>query len=424
MELAFSEETRMLRKEIRRFVDEEFRPAIDDAQEQIERYHDLDPEHPHLTDDVQPQPIRLPEDVVADLREKSKELGFWAMGVPEEYGGAGLDLVERCVVLEELSKHRMGLYQAGLEIIELGPGLTVGEPSAYLEAASEEQIEAFFQPCIDGEAQSCFGLTEPAAGSDPRGMETKAEQDGDDWIIDGQKHYITYARNADFIILFARTGPVGDIENHGITAFLVETDRDGVERERAMPVIRPEYPFEIRLDGVRIPDDNRLSEVGEGLGLAKKCLTESRVLYSANSLGPVDQSIRMGLDWATDRKVGGDPLGDRQAVQWKLAKSAVDFQSAKYAVYHAAWMFDQGYDARHWSSMAKYKSTETLWEVLDRMVQIHGGMGVDADLPLERWLREARVRRIGEGPSEIHLKTMARNLLKGYEDVDPISVDR
>jgi acyl-CoA dehydrogenase len=420
MELAFSEETRMLRKEIRRFVDEEFRPAIQDAQEQIERYHELEPENPHLSDDVQPQPIRLPEEVVDELRAKSKELGFWAMGVPEEYGGAGLDLVERCVVLEELSKHRMGLYQAGLEIIELGPGLTVGEPAAYLNAADEYQIEEFFQPCIDGEAKSCFGLTEPAAGSDPRGMETKAEKDGDEWVINGQKHYITYARNADFIILFARTGPVGDIENHGITAFLVPTDLDGVERERSMPVIRPEYPFEIRLDDVRIPDKYRLTEKGEGLALAKECLTESRVLYSANSLGPIDQSIRMGLEWANDRKVGGEPLADKQAVQWKLAKSAVDFQSAKYAVYHAAWKFDQGEDARHWSSMAKYKSTETLWEVLDRMVQIHGGMGVDADLPLERWLREARVRRIGEGPSEIHLKTMARNLLKGYDDVDPI----
>lgn len=412
----------MLRKEIRRFVDNEFRPAIEDAQDRIERYHELEPENPHLSDNVQPQPIRLPEDVVKDLRAKSKELGFWAMGVPEEYGGAGLDLVERCVVLEELSKHRMGLYQAGLEVIELGPGLTVGEPAAYLRAASDDQIKEFFQPCIDGEAKSCFGLTEPAAGSDPRGMETKAERDGDEWVIDGQKHYITYARNADFIILFARTGPVGDIENHGITAFLVPLDLDEIERERSMPVIRPEYPFEIRLDGVRIPDENRLTEVGEGLALAKECLTESRVLYSANSLGPIDQSIRMGIEWANDRDVGGEPLADRQAIQWKIAKSAADFQSAKYAVYHAAWMFDQGEDARHWSSMAKYKSTETLWEVLDRMVQIHGGMGVDADLPLERWLREARVRRIGEGPSEVHLKTMARNLLKGYDDVDPIGM--
>jgi len=426
----------MLRREIRRFVDEKFRPAIEDAQEEIERYHELGPSDPYLTDDVQPQPIRLPEEVRDELRAEAKELGFWAMGVPEEYGGAGLDLVERCVVLEELSKHRMGLYQAGLDVIELGPGLTVGEPAAYLDAATDEQIERFFQPCIDGTAKSCFGLTEPAAGSDPRGMETTAErssagsaspeatQDGDEWVINGQKHFITYAREADFIILFARTGPRGDIRNHGITTFLVPVDTPGVSLNRSIPVIRPEYPYEIHLDDVRIPDDQRLDEVGAGLDLAKRCLTESRVLYSANSLGPVDQSIRMGIEWANDRTVGGKPLAERQAVQWKLVKSAVDYQAAKFSVYHAAWMFDNGLDARHWSSMAKYQSTETLWRVLDRMVQIHGGLGVTADLPLERWLREARVRRIGEGPSEVHLKTMARNLLKGYDDPDPIPMSR
>ena len=420
MELQFSEETRMLRQEIRRFVDEKFRPAIEDAQDKIERYHDLEPSDPYLTDNVQPQPIRLPKDARDDLREESKELGFWAMGVPEEYGGAGLDLVERCVVLEELSKHPLGLYQAGLDVIELGPGLTVGEPAAYLDAATDEQIEQFFQPCIEGEAKSCFGLTEPAAGSDPRGMETRAERDGDEWVINGQKHFITYAREADFIILFARTEPVGNIENPGITTFLVPVDTEGVSMPRSMPVIRPEYPWEIHLDDVRIPDEYRLDEVGAGLDLAKRCLTESRVLYAANSLGPIDQSLRMGIDWANDRMVGGEPLADRQAVQWKIAKSAVDFQAAKYSVYHAAWMFDNGQDARHWSAMAKYQSTETLWEVLDRMVQIHGGLGVSSDLPLERWLREARVRRIGEGPSEVHLKSMARNLLKGYDDPDPL----
>lgn len=420
MHLTFSEETRMLRREIRRFVDEKFRPAIEEAEESIDRYHDLGPSDPHLTDDVLPQPIAVPEETRDRLREESKELGFWAMGVPEEYGGAGLPLVDRCVVLEELSKHPLGLYQAGLGIIELGPGLTVGEPAAYLDAASDEQIEEFFQPCIDGEKKSCFGLTEPAAGSDPRGMETRAERDGDEWVINGEKHFITYADEADFVILFARTEPVGDIQNHGITAFLVPFDTPGVTRPRSIPVIRPEYPFEIQLDDARIPDDYRLDEVGAGLELAKRCLTESRVLYAANSLGPIDQSIRMGMEWANNRKVGGEPLADRQAIQWKIAKSAVDFQAAKYSVYHAAWMFDDGQDARHWSAMAKYQSTETLWTVLDRMVQIHGGMGVSADLPLERWLREARVRRIGEGPSEVHLKTMARNLLKGYDDPDPI----
>lgn len=423
MQLELPEETQMLRREIRRFVDEEFRPILNDLPDKIEGYHELDPENPELTDNVRPHPIKIPEADRERLREKSKELGFWAMGVPEEYGGGGLSLVERCVVLEELSKHRMGLYQAGLGVIELGPGLTVGEPSAYLQNANEDQIERFFQPCIDGEKQSAFALTEPAAGSDPRGMETRAEKGGDEWVLNGTKHYISWADDADFLILFARTEPKGeDINNHGITTFLVPTDDDGISM-RSTPVIRPEYPFEVTIKDVRVPEENILGEVGNGLGIAKECLGESRVLYAANCLGPIDQSIRMGIEWANDRIVGGEPLANRQAIQWKIAKSSIDYQAAKYSVYNAAWQYDQGEDVRHESSIAKYQATETLWEVLDRMVQIHGGAGVDSDLPLERWLREARVRRIGEGPSEIHLKTIARNLLKGYEDVDPIPLD-
>jgi len=423
MDFDLDDETEMLRREIRRFVDTEFRPLLDDLQDDIERYHDLDPEHADLTDNVQPQPIKIPEEHRTRLREKAKDLGFWALGVPEEYGGGGLDLVERCAVIEELSKHPMGLYQAGLGVIELGPGLTVGEPSAYLDHASETQIERFFEPCIEGETQSCFGLTEPAAGSDPRGMETRAEREGDEWVIDGEKHFITWAGDADFVVLFARTGPRGDLRNHGITAFLVPVDTPGLSIPRSIPVIRPEYPFEIQLDGVRVPDANVLGEVGGGLAIAKECLGETRILYAAHSIGPIDQAIRMGIDWANDREVGGEPLADRQAIQWKIAKSAVDYQQVKHAVYHAAWADDQGRDVRHESAMAKYVATEALWEVLDRMIQIHGGMGVSADLPLERWLREARVRRIGEGPSEVHLKTIARNLLKGYEDPDPNPLD-
>jgi len=423
MDLSFSRETRMLRSEIRRFVDEEFRPVLNDVGERIERYHELDPSEPELTDDVRPHPIEIPAEDRERLRAKAKEAGFWAMGVPEEYGGGGLGLVARCAVLEELSKHRLGLYQAGLGVIELGPGLTVGEPAGYLDAATDDQIDRFFGPCIEGEKRSCFALTEPAAGSDPRGMETRARRVDGGWRIEGTKHYISWAGDADFLILFARTKPKGDdVDDHGITAFLVPADDDAVSM-RSMPVIRPEYPFEVTIDGAVASDANVLGEVGGGLALAKESLAETRILYAANSLGPIDQSIRMGIEWATDREVGGTPLADRQAVQWKIAKSAIDFQAAKYAVYHAAWRFQQGEDIRHESSIAKYQATETLWEVLDRMVQIHGGMGVDADLPLERWLREARVRRIGEGPSEIHLKTIARNLLKGYEDPDPIPLD-
>ena len=418
--MQLSEETQAVRREVRRFVDEEIRPAIDDAIDEIEGYHELAGEGEHLTDDIKPQPIRLPEDVKQDLRQKAKDAGYWAMGVPEEYGGGGLSLTQRCVVLEELSKHRMGIYNPGVGVIELVGGLNdPAEAAPMLERASEYQREEFFDPCLAGERVSAFGLTEPAAGSDPRGMETYAERDGDEWVIDGMKHYISFAGDADFLILFARTGARSGIEDHGITAFLVPMDADGLSKSEQQ-VIRPNQPFEIHLDEVAVPNANVLGEIGGGLDLAKESLSESRIMYGANCLGPMDQALRMGIEWANDRVVGGEPLADRQAVQWKIAEAAVDYRLAKFSVYDAAQKYDVGGDVRHESSVAKYTATEALWSVLDEMIQIHGGMGVDADLPLERWLREARVRRLGQGPTEIHVKTMARNLLKGYEDVDPV----
>ena len=413
-------ETQAIRREVRRFVDEEFRPIIEDVREDIESYHELDPTYEELTDDVRPQPNAIPQSHRERLRETAKEAGYWAMGVPEEYGGGDLSMLQRAVVLEELSKHRLGLYHAGLGVLKLVPGLNdPSEPRPLFGRASEFQIEEFLQPALEGNAQSAFALTEPAAGSDPRGIETTASKDGDEWVIDGKKHYISFAGDADFLLVFARTGPVGDLENHGITTFFVPADAPGLTIGPQQQVIRPEQPFEIYLDEVRVLDEYVLGEIGNGLEIAKESLSESRIMYAANSLGPIDQSIRMGIEWANERTVGGEPLASRQAIQWKLAKSAVDYQSAKYSVYHAAYKYDQGEDVRHEASIAKYLVTETAWEVIDRMIQIHGGAGVDADLPLERWLREARVRRIGQGPSEVQLKTIARNLLKGYEDPDP-----
>lgn len=410
----------MLRKEVRRFVDDEFRPAIDTLPEQIETYHDLDPSAAAITDDVRPHPIKLPEPIREELQEKVKAAGYWAMGVPEEYGGGGLSLTERCIVLEELSKHSMGIYNPGLGILDLIPGLEdPAEVDVLFAVATDEQLDRFFFPCIEGDAHSAFALTEPAAGSDPRGMQTRAEQDGDHWVINGQKHFISFAADADFLIFFARTGPPGDLDDHGITAFIIPTDAEGLTIGPEQQVIRPEQPFEIYADDVRVPDKNVLGDVGAGLDIGKASLSVARIQYAANCLGPIDQALRLGISWANDRIVGGEPLANRQAVQWKLARSEVDYHTAKHTVYYAAHRYDTDQDARHSSSIAKYTATETLWEVLDRMIQIHGAMGVSADLPLERWLCEARIRRIGQGPSEIHLKTIARNLLKGYEDPDP-----
>lgn len=420
MEFRLSPEATAIRREIRRFVDDELRPVIEDARSDIEGYHELNPTHPELTDNIKPHPIDIPDETKHELREKARKAGYWAMGVPEKYGGGGLSLVERCVVLEELSKHRMGLYNAGLGVLELVPGLNdPGEPRPIFERATDAQLEEFFYPCLEGEKSSAFALTEPAAGSDPRGMETYAEQNEDMWAINGMKHYISFAGDADFLIVFARTASRQGIEDHGITAFLVPVETSGVTIGKEQQVIRPEQPYEIYFDDAMIPNEYVLGDVGNGLEIAKASLTESRIMYAANCLGPMQQAIELAINWANDRQIGEEKLASKQATQWKIAKSSIDYRSAKHSVFHAAWLYDEGEDARHESSIAKYLATENLWSVIDEMIQVHGGMGVDADLPLERWLREARVRRIGQGPSEIHLKTVARNLLKEYEEPDP-----
>ncbi len=395
MEFRFSDEHRLLRDTIRDFRDNEIRPIVDS----------LDPDATHA-----------PAEIQAALREKAKEMGLWAMGIPEAYGGGGLGILGRAIVQEELAKHRLGLYNPGLGALELTPGIGVGSPEVYLETATDHHVETFIEPAMRGELTGCFALTEPAAGSDPTNMETRAVRDGDEWMIDGEKRFITRAGFADYAILFARG--IVDGTDEGITAFLVDTDAEGWTIHRRMDVIRPLDPFEVHLDGLRVPDADRFGEVGGGLELAASGIRASRVGYAAAHIGVAIRAMELAVEYAKERGTFGERLADRQAVQWMIADSAVEIHGARLAVYDCAWKADQGIDVRHEASMVKLQSAEMLRDVLDRAMQIHGGLGMSKDLPLERWYREARIRRIGEGPSEIQRRTIARNLIKNYEPID------
>lgn len=395
MEFRLSDEHRMLRRTVRDFRENEMKPLIDD----------LNPDATHL-----------PEDAEQKLREKAKEMGLWAMGIPEDYGGGALDILGRAVVIEELSKHRLGLYNPGLGAIELTPGIGVGSPEVYLETANEHHLETFIEPAMRGELYGCFALTEPAGGSDPSSMESRAVRDGDEWVINGEKRWITSAGFADYAILFARA--IVDGEDQGITSFLVDTDRPGWNIHRQLNVIRPLHPFEVHLDDLRVPDKDRFGEIGGGLELAASGIRASRIGYSAAHVGVAIRALELALEYSKERETFGDTLSNRQAIQWMIADSAVDIHLARLAIYDCAWKADQGIDVRHEASMIKLHSSEMLRDVLDKAIQIHGGLGVSKDLPLERWYREARVRRIGEGPSEIQRRTIARNLIKNYEPID------
>lgn len=395
MEFGLSEEHRMLRQTIREFRENEMQPRVEV----------LDPDATHL-----------PKSEEAALRELAKDQGLWAMGIPEEVGGGGLDILGRAIIMEELVQHRLGMYNPGLGGVELTPGITVGSPEVYLETATDYQLETYVEPAMQGERSGCFALTEPAAGSDPSSMETRAVKEGDTWTLTGEKRFITAGGYADYAVVFARA--IVDGRDAGITCFFVDADMDGWTIHRRMDVIRPKDPFEIHLDGLQVSDRNRFGEIGEGLHLAASGIRSSRIPYSATHIGIAIYALQLALDYAKQRETFGKLLADRQAIRWMIADSAVDIHTARLAIYDCAWKADQGIDVRHEASMIKLYSSEILHDVLDRAIQIHGGMGVSQDLPLERWYREARVRRLGEGPSEIQRRTIARNLIKNYEPID------
>lgn len=393
MDFTLPEEYRMLRRTVREFRDNEVRPVLDD----------VDPDASHLPDAKR-----------RELRERAEEIGLWGIANPQEYGGGGLDILGRVVVIEELSQHRFGLY--GSYGVDLTPGIGVGSPEVYLETANDHHMEKFIGPAMRGELDMCFALTEPAGGSDISNIQTTAVKEGDEWVVNGEKRFTSGAGWADYAILFAQTRVDG--EDKGMTCFLVDTSSEGWNIRREIDAIRPYPTFEIDIDDLRIPDEDRFSDVGGGLELAASGVRASRVTMAAQHVGVSIHALEQGLEYTQDRETFGKPLADRQAIQWMLAESALDIHTTRLLTYETAWKADRGIDVRHEASMVKLHSSRTLQEVIDRVMQMHGGIAMTKDLPLERWYREARVRRIVEGPTEIHLRTIARNLIKGYEPVD------
>lgn len=383
----------MLRKTIKDFRENEIEPLVED----------LDPSATHL-----------PIEKEKELKEKAKEFGLWGIGLPKELGGEELGVVGRAIITEEMAKHRMGIYAPFLDAIELFPGITnlPRDP----DMMSDFHNEQYFMPAIKGDKEGCFALTEPSGGSDPSNMRTLAVKDGDEWVINGEKRFISAAGYRDFAALFVKTEVDG--EQKGITCFLIDTDMDGWNVRREQDTIRDKDPFEIDIDDMRVHDRHRLSEVGGGLEMASTGLRASRIMYAAVHIGVATHALEMALDYAKQRETFGKPLSERQGIRWMIANAAVDIHTSRLAVYDCAWKADQGIDTRHEASMIKLNSSEMLRDVIDTVVQIHGGSGVTKDLPTERWYREARIRRIGEGPSEIQLRTIARNLVKGYEPID------
>jgi acyl-CoA dehydrogenase len=385
MDFDLPEELQLLKRTVRRFVDSELIP--------LERTYRHDGEGP------------MPEYLLKPLQEKTKGMGLWLLDVPAEYGGAGLGLLARCVIHEEIWRSA-ALPFRGQELF--GP-----EVRPVLFHCNDEQKERFLKPVLRGAMRVCFAQTEPDAGSDPASMQTRAMRHGDDFILNGTKRFITGAGRADYAQVMAVT----DLEKRargGVTCFLVNLKSPGVLLERQWPTMMGDAPWQIVFDSVRVPAANIVGKVGEGFSLAQQWIQEGRIKgHGARPLGIAERALEMMIDYSRHRVTFGRPLAERQAVQFMIADSATELHAARLMVYECAWRHDRGEDVRNLSYMVKITCTEMASRVVDRSIQVHGGIGLTKDLPLEWWYRQIRSTRITEGATEVLRWRLAQNILKG-----------
>jgi len=340
----------------------------------------------------------------ARLVEKTKSMGLYGLDIPPEYGGPEIDLVTRTLLAIEMSQHRAGLYAPCY-------GTFGGAGLAQLFEATDDQKQRYLYPTLRGEKRGFFGLSEPSGGSDPaRAIQTKAIQDGKDWIINGSKLWISGADKANFGLVFARTDR--DKGRNGVTCFIVDTDTPGFHVRRVVHTLRSaHYATELQFTDMRIPSSNILGEVNKGFAIANDRLTRQRIPYAAGCIGVAIKANEMALEYVPQRETFGAPLSSRQAIQWMLVDNEIDIKQSIWITLEAAHKANQGLPFRKEAAMAKLVASEAGGRVVDRCMQMFGGLGVAKDLPFERWFREMRIRRIGEGPSEVQRHIIARELL-------------
>ena len=346
--------------------------------------------------------FELPDHILRPLQDKAKSIGLWAVRAPEEFGGGGLSLLATTVIAEETAKCKMGAYVPAC-------GATGSNPPAPILLGTKEQISKFAIPAIKDGKKAFVAISEASGGSDPaRSIRTRAVLKGDRYILNGSKMWITGAAQANWGLLFARTGDQG--QRGGITCFIIDGKPKGMTI-REMKVIRSYSPYEIFLENVEVPVENRLGEEGQGFALCEKWLVEGRVPYAAGTIGIAQAALDIAVQWAKERETFKTKLADKQAIQWMLADSDMEIRAARLLIYEAAKRSDEGLNFKTEASIAKVVATETAGRVIDRCIQIMGGMGLSQELPLERWYRELRIKRIGEGPSEVHRMVLSRELL-------------
>ncbi len=344
---------------------------------------------------------RTPPELAAALKKRSIELGLHACNLPESVGGGGLDAVSLVLVEKELGRTSLALAECA------------HRPLNILAACQGEQVAAFLEPAVRGDKRDCIAMTEPGAGSDLRGMRCRAVRDGDDWVIDGSKHFISQAEVSDFCVLFAATGEE-DGGRKRISAFLVDFSDPGVE---VLPgyrnVSHRGYPNNVlRFDNARIPGWRIMGAEGDGFGLVNQWLGPTRLTVAATCVARAERAFDIALNYAAEREQFGQKIGRFQGVSFPLADMATEIRMANLLLLETAWKIDRGTVTPGDCAQAKLFCSEMLARVADQCIQTVGGMGVMDDLPLERIWRDARIERIWDGTSEIQRHIISRELLR------------
>jgi acyl-CoA dehydrogenase len=381
MEFDLSEEQRLLVRTVQQFVERELRPLEDE----VERTGVLDAANAER------------------IFNASRELGLYAMNMPEKLGGGGLSTLGWMLAEEQFGHTTDVLVRRAF-----------GNVYEILLAGSSTQQERWLLPSIRGERTFSIAFTEPEAGSDAAGINTSARRDGDNWLINGHKHFISDAHFSDFFVITARTDP--DAGARGISTFIIDKGTPGFEigPDQPMMGLRGTSHAELFFNDVQLGPEHLLGPEGDGLKLALTTLGRVRLAQiGARSVGKATRLLDLALAHARERVQFGSNIGNFQMIQTMLADSAVEINAARLALLQTAWMIDQGQDARHQISMVKLQASETLGRVADRAVQIFGGSGYSKDLSIERYYRDARIYRIFDGTSEIHRTVIARGLLNG-----------
>lgn len=347
--------------------------------------------------------------VVDNLRAAARKADLYNPHLPAEYGGLGLGPLGMALISQECGVSGL----ASLALNCMAPD--EGNMHVLLHAGTSAQLDKYLRPLAEGKTRSCFAMTEKAAGSDPLGIRTRAVRDGDHWVLNGEKWFITGADGAAFSIVVAQTDPDAQPAYAGYTLFLVDGDNPGWKVVRQVPTMGTEGPgghCEVLITDCIVGDDAVLGGVGAGYAMAQTRLGPARLAHAMRWIGVAQRSLDLAAERALEREVFGSPLGDKQAIQWMLADSAIQLYASRLMVLHAAYLIENQLDHRQEVAMAKVFISEALGDIVDRALQIHGALGYSTDMPLERYYRDARAARIYDGASEVHRMSIATRLLR------------